>query len=138
LSIVVIVALSILITFKFYTMIMKLDNKISSYTSAFEVGSTTGVDYNETKLLNYHVLRKQKAQDGPIYLNETTSSYIDIFFSKEIIDWTKPFNDRYTSIRVPARACRQADFGFGKQQKYYFEGWIGFSLVCPEDNSFLI
>ena len=95
LSIIVVISLTILIVFKTKTMIMRSDNKISSYTSAYDVDTSSGVNYNETKMLNYHVLRKQTAEDGPVYVNSTISRYIDIFFSKEVIDWNKPFKDRY-------------------------------------------
>ena len=72
-------------------MIAKQNNQISSYTSAYNVDDNSGVNFNETKMLTYHVLRKQRREDGPIYLNESNSRYVDIFFSKMIVDWTKPF-----------------------------------------------
>ena len=56
-------------------------------------------------MVTYHVIRKQKDNDGPVYLNETISRYIDVSFAQETIDWNKPFGQRYKQTRIPAKQC---------------------------------
>ena len=84
----------------------------------------------------YHVISKQTI-NGPVYVNETIDKYIDIFFTQTNINWNLPEKTRYTSRRVEARQCQEKDFvggllGNSEIQKYYFNGWINFSLICPD------
>ena len=57
----------------FLTMAFRDNNNLSAFTASYDVEANNGVNLNETQLITYHVLRKQMANDGPIYLNETTS-----------------------------------------------------------------
>ena len=54
-------------------------------------------------MVMYHVIRKQTADDGPVFLNSTNARYLDIFFTQEKIDWSLPLKDRYISKRIEAR-----------------------------------
>jgi hypothetical protein len=94
-----------MIFFKFGDMFGKGNNQISSYKTAYDVNNLNGVHYNESDLVIYHVLKKESILDGPVYLNETTSKYLDVFFERKHTDWYKSFEDRYTSTRIPAKAC---------------------------------
>ena len=58
LSLWIMLAIGLLILFKTTTMILKEDNKVTSYTSAYDVDGNNGINYNQTKMLTYHVLRK--------------------------------------------------------------------------------
>ena len=49
-------------------MVTKSNNSISSYTSSYDVDNGAPTTYNETKMLMYHVIRKQ-TNDEPVYLN---------------------------------------------------------------------
>ena len=57
-SICIMSCLAAMVFFKTQTMFMKQGNQILSYTSAYDVDNNKGVNYNETKMLTYHVLRK--------------------------------------------------------------------------------
>ena len=61
--------------------------------------------YNESELVVYHVLKKESTNDGPVYLNETISQYVDVYFQRKITNWYKPFNERFTTTRIAAKAC---------------------------------
>ena len=90
---------------KFLVMLLKNDTQITFYTEHYDVDAGNGINLNETDLFVYHVLKKQLDDDGPLYLNDTTSQYLDVFFAQETIDWTKPYNQRYEHKDIPARAC---------------------------------
>ena len=115
-------------------MLSKTNNQISQYTAPYDVESSDGINLNETRLLTYHVLRKQTDGDGPIYLNDTISQYIDVHFEQETIDWKEPLENRYHGKRIPARACTIEDFGANDREKKVFENWSkgNFSLICPD------
>lgn len=71
----------------------------------------SSMNYNESKLILYNVIKKQSWDDGPVYLNETNRQYIDIFYTQTYVDWNKPFKDRYQIQRIEAKQCTQEDFG---------------------------
>ena len=49
-----------------------------------------GFMYNESSMLTYHVLEKQTAENGPVFLNETISRYLDIYYTKKTVNWNLP------------------------------------------------
>ena len=49
-------------------MITKGNNSILSFSSAFIVDDGPELKYNETRMLMYHVIRKQ-TNDEPVYVN---------------------------------------------------------------------
>jgi hypothetical protein len=55
-----------------------------------------------------------------------------VYFAQETIDWSKPFSQRYSQTRIPAKECTKADFGDHPKQISVFENWRGFSLICPD------
>jgi hypothetical protein len=57
-SIFVKVCLFWLIGFKLYQMITKGNNSITSYSSAYDVDQSSGIDIKQLKMLNYHVIHK--------------------------------------------------------------------------------
>lgn len=74
------ICLTYMIVSRTITMVTKDANQISSYTTAFDVDSLKAINYNETQMIMYHVLKKQTNEE-PIFLNESTSQYIDMFFT---------------------------------------------------------
>ena len=102
------------------------------YTEHYNVETNGGIHFNETEMFVYHILKKQLHNDGPLIMNETTSRYLHIFFAQETIDWTKPYDQRYTSEKIPARACTADDFGYHPKQVEEYERWKDFSVVCPD------
>ena len=80
LSIFIRIIMTWLILSKTITMVTKDNNQISSYTSAYDVDSGKEVLYNETRMMMYHVIRKQ-TNDGPVYVNKTIARYLDIFYT---------------------------------------------------------
>ena len=90
-------------------------------------------DLRDSNVQTYIVLRKQTEKDGPIYLDEETSTYIDIEYYNKKIDWTKKHDDgRNTRQKIKAKQCSQDYFGDDKFAKTFYEGWTGFSLICPD------
>ena len=80
-SIIVYISLFDIILNMFLTMAFRNNSTISRYTASYDVESNGGVSLNSTSLVPYFVLRKQTANDGPIYLGESSSSYLDIYFA---------------------------------------------------------
>ena len=80
-SLIIQASLLILALTKGITLFTRGDNKISSYAVNVDLAEEPVVNYNTTKMTTYHVLRKQLLSDGPVYLNESNSRYIDVFFS---------------------------------------------------------
>ena len=116
LSIVFYVSIFDIVVNKFLTMYMRDHNQISMYTEHYNVDEGDGIHFNQTKMQVYHVLKKQLENDGPVFLNEETSRYVDIFFAQEKIDWSLPHAQRYSAERIPARPCMQSDFGHEPKQ----------------------
>ena len=80
--------------------------------------------------------------DGPLYLDEKTSKYLDVAFYKLKVDWSKP-NDqgRFVRERVEARQCVESDFAASVSEAKIYKRWKGYSLICPnlkDDDDFLI
>ena len=71
--------------------------------ASVNLAEESGINYNETNLVTYQVLRKQLLDDGPIYLNESNSRYIDIFYEQTTTNWYLPYKERYKSTRIEAR-----------------------------------
>jgi hypothetical protein len=53
---------------------------------------TVEINYNETNIFNFFVLRKQLEDDGPLYLGKEMEKYIEVRFTQQIIDWNKADN----------------------------------------------
>jgi hypothetical protein len=109
---------------------------MSSYSSlnrnAANMGrESNGIKYNEANLTMYHVIRNKKVDDSPVYLNDDIGLYIDMFFTTESKDFTKPFAQRKTEERIEAKQCTQDDFGNEPILLEYFKSWEGYSLICP-------
>ena len=52
--------------------------------------------FNETKVVNYHALRKQLSEDK-VHLDEEFYSHLDISYSENIVNWYKTEKEgRYT------------------------------------------
>jgi hypothetical protein len=93
-------------------MFMRDNNSITTYSEYYDVEHGDGIYMNDTKMFVYHVLKKQSEDDGPLFLDETTKQYIDVFFAQETINWSKPYKERYKSEKIPAKQCTQDDFGY--------------------------
>ena len=72
------VCLTVLIFFQGQKMIAKQKNSINSYETSNQLDGS--INLNETNMFTFHVLKKQSAGSGPIYLNESISRYIDVSF----------------------------------------------------------
>ena len=86
-----------LILFKIMVMVTRNNNSITSYSSAFDVDEGKGIDIKQLEMTNYHVIRKQSGLPGDdsISLTDETSRYMDIHYSLEKIDWSKPHKERF-------------------------------------------
>lgn len=63
---------------KAYSLALRSDSKIR--THSYLKDERPDIKYNETGLMVYHVLKKQKANDGPVYLNSTANQYVDVAY----------------------------------------------------------
>ena len=88
-SIIIYISLLDLITTKFLDMLLRDNNNIKTYSESYDADLGEGVDFNQTSMLLYHVLQKQNDNDGPIWLNESISQYLDIYYEQTTKDWTK-------------------------------------------------
>lgn len=66
----------VFITFR--KMIFNLDDKNSTHYIFNHLDETVTVNFNETDLFNFYVIRKQLPVDTPLFLGEELSRYIDI------------------------------------------------------------
>jgi hypothetical protein len=87
-------------------MFLRQSNSISSYKTTFDVEKAKNLNFNETDLAIYHILVKESEKNGPVFVDEKTSRYIDMFFYQKNTNWYKPIETRYQTKRIPARACR--------------------------------
>ena len=53
------------------------------------------VNFNETDMVIYHILLKENGKNDPVYVNETTSRYLDMFFTQKNTNWYEPLETRY-------------------------------------------
>ena len=81
----------IFITFR--KMIFNLDDKNSTQYVLNELDETVIVNYNETDLFNFYVIRKQVPKDTPLFLGKELSRYIDITIRQVTINWWKKENE---------------------------------------------
>ena len=51
----------------------------------------------------YHAILKESDQNGPVFLDENISRYIDVFYNKKTTNWFMPAGQREKMERAPAR-----------------------------------
>ena len=84
-------------------MFLKQDDQISSYKTAYDVDKGNGFKYKESSMLTYHVIEKQSDGNGPVFLNESISRYLDIYYTKKEVNWNLPqSNGRVHETKVLA------------------------------------
>jgi hypothetical protein len=97
-------SLSCLIFFKFQDMFLKQNNELSSYSTVLDVDGLPGISLNTSGMNTYFVFQNQSENSGPVYLSDELSRYIDIYYNKKKINWSKSLHDgRFEEKRVPAR-----------------------------------
>jgi hypothetical protein len=131
-SMIVQISILMLVISKSITLFTRGDNKISSYAINVDLSTEPGVNYNSTKMTTYHVLRKQLDDDGPVFLDDATSQYIDIFFAQETVNWHLSYKDRVKQNRYPAKYCTRDEFSPGIENDKIYAEWNGFTLICPD------
>ena len=80
-TILISISLLDMITTKVMAMVLRTNNNIITYTSSYDVENGDGINFNQTSMFIYHVLKKQKHEDGPLFLNASLSQYLDVFFT---------------------------------------------------------
>ena len=61
-------------------LLFKLDDKNSTIIGLMDTDETTAVNYNDTHLFNFFVIRKQLEGDGPVPLGPEMEQYIHVSF----------------------------------------------------------
>ena len=67
---------------------------------------------------------------------EKIKPYIRIYYQYTSIDWLVSVQGEFSYKELPARACRQEDFGMHPDSIKEFKKWKGYSMICPDFDNF--
>ena len=132
-SIVIYVTMTVYVALNFRTMIFSEGDELSTQTALINPDEIEPILYNQTDLLLFHAIRKQRQGGAQLLLDDELRSYLDIVFSQGVDDWWKSEADgRFTLQEYPVRYCRLEDFGNDAQAEKLFNAWGGITILCPD------
>lgn len=103
-------------------MIFNLDDKNTTVLELHSVDEHSVVNYNETDLFNFYVIRKQLPTESPVFLSDELSRYIDIRIRQVTLNWKLKENEgRHVYKDYKVRQCTKEDFGEHEKDQESFK-----------------
>ena len=106
----------------FEKMIFNLDDKNTTVLELNQLDESSVINYNETDLFNFYVIRKQLPHDTPLFLSDELSRYVDISIRQVTLNWKlKEDGGRYIYREYQVRQCTKEDFGEHEKDQESFK-----------------